>query len=195
MKIDVPEFIRGLIFDCDGTLVDSMPLHIKAWEFAINDAGLIWNFEFFDSKKGMPSNEILDLYSRHYNADINIDKVLKTKYDFFYKHRTEFKPIEHVVDIVFEYKDKLAMAVASGGSRKTVNVQLDDLGIRHLFKAIITADDNLKSKPAPDMFLEAARRMNVEPQFCQVFEDGEFGLEAARKAGMLATDIRLFYGE
>lgn len=195
MKIEVPEFIRGLIFDCDGTLVDSMPLHIKAWEFAITDAGLKWDFEFFDSKKGMPSNEILELYSKHYNADINIDKVLKTKYDYFYKHRTEFKPIEHVVDIVFEYKDKLPMSVASGGSRKTVNVQLDDLGIRHLFKAIITADDNLKSKPAPDMFLEAARRMNVEPQFCQVFEDGELGLEAARKAGMLATDIRLFNGE
>ncbi|NMB81155.1 MAG: HAD family phosphatase [Ignavibacteria bacterium] len=195
MKIEVPEFIRGLIFDCDGTLVDSMPLHIKAWEFAITDSGLNWDFEFFDSKKGMPSNEILELYSKHYNADINIDKVLKTKYDYFYKHRTEFKPIEHVVDIVFEYKDKLPMSVASGGSRKTVNVQLDDLGIRHLFKAIITADDNLKSKPAPDMFLEAARRMNVEPQFCQVFEDGEFGLEAARKAGMLATDIRLFNSE
>jgi HAD superfamily hydrolase (TIGR01509 family) len=192
MKIEVPEFIRGLIFDCDGTLVDSMPLHIKAWEFAINDAGLTWNFEFFDSKKGMPSNEILELYSKHYNADINIDKVLKTKYDYFYMHRTEFKPIEHVVDIVFEYRDKLPMAVASGGSRKTVNVQLEDLGIRHLFKAIITADDKLKSKPAPDMFLEAARRMNVEPKFCQVFEDGELGLEAAKSAGMLATDIRLF---
>lgn len=195
MKIEVPEFIRGLIFDCDGTLVDSMPLHIKAWEFAINDAGLKWDFEFFDSKKGMPSNEILELYSKEYGVSIDIEKILQTKYDYFYKHRTEFKPIEHVVDIVFEYKDKLPMSVASGGSRKTVNVQLDDLGIRHLFKAIITADDNLKSKPAPDMFLEAARRMNVEPHLCQVFEDGEFGLEAARKAGMLATDIRLFNNE
>lgn len=195
MKIEVPEFIRGLIFDCDGTLVDSMPLHIKAWEFAINDAGLKWDFEFFDSKKGMPSNEILELYSKEYGVSIDIEKILQTKYDYFYKHRTEFKPIEHVVDIVFEYKDKLPMSVASGGSRKTVNVQLDDLGIRHLFKAIITADDNLKSKPAPDMFLEAAHRMNVEPHLCQVFEDGELGLEAARKAGMLATDIRLFNNE
>ncbi|MEW6507127.1 MAG: HAD family phosphatase [Bacteroidota bacterium] len=192
MKIEVPEFIRGLIFDCDGTLVDSMPLHIKAWEFAVTDAGLTWDFEFFDSKKGMPSNEILELYSKKFGVLINIEKVLQTKYDYFYKHRTEFKPIQHVVDIVLEYKDKLPMAVASGGSRKTVNVQLDDLGIRSLFKTIITADDNLKSKPAPDMFLEAARRMNVEPQFCQVFEDGELGLEAASKAGMLATDIRFF---
>jgi len=195
MKIEVPEFIRGLIFDCDGTLVDSMPLHIKAWEFAINYAGLRWDFEFFDSKKGMPSNEILELYSKEFGVSIDIEKILQTKYDYFYMHRTEFKPIEHVVDIVFEYKDKLPMSVASGGSRKTVNVQLDDLGIRHLFKAIITADDNLKSKPAPDMFLEAARRMNVEPHLCQVFEDGELGLEAARKAGMLATDIRLFNNE
>lgn len=195
MKIEVPEFIRGLIFDCDGTLVDSMPLHIKAWEFAINDAGLKWDFEFFDSKKGMPSNEILELYAKEFGVSIDIEKILQTKYDYFYKHRTEFKPIEHVVDIVFEYKDKLPMSVASGGSRKTVNVQLDDLGIRHLFKAIITADDNLKSKPAPDMFLEAALRMNVEPHLCQVFEDGELGLEAARKAGMLATDIRLFNNE
>lgn len=100
MKIEVPEFIRGLIFDCDGTLVDSMPLHIKAWEFAIKDAELTWNFEFFDSKKGMPSNEILELFSKQSGVYINIEKVLQTKYDYFYEHRTGFKPIEHVLDIV-----------------------------------------------------------------------------------------------
>jgi HAD superfamily hydrolase (TIGR01509 family) len=64
---------------------------------------------------------------------------------------------------------------------------------RSCFTAIITADDkDIQPKPSPEIFLEAARRIDVTPQFCQVFEDGDLGLEAARKAGMLATDIRVF---
>jgi HAD superfamily hydrolase (TIGR01509 family) len=192
MKIEVPEYIKGLIFDCDGTLVDSMPLHMRAWEYAIIESGFVWDYDFFFSMRGVPGNEILDLFSKHCKIQIDHQKTLQLKHDYFHKHRTEFQPIEHVVEIVMRYKDVLPMAVASGGLRKTVDMQLDDLEIRTLFKIIITADDNLKSKPDPEIFLEAAKRMNVEPELCQVFEDGDLGLEAARRAGMLATDIRIF---
>jgi HAD superfamily hydrolase (TIGR01509 family) len=82
------------------------------------------------------------------------------------------------------------MAVASGGTRKTVDLELETLQIKDLFSVILTADDDVRPKPAPDLFLEAAKRMQVAPEFCQVFEDGDLGLEAARVAGMLATDIR-----
>lgn len=190
-KIKVPDYIKGLIFDCDGTLVDSMPLHMKAWEYAVKESGLRWDYEYFFSKKGMPGAEILNLYAKDFKAQVNSEKIIQLKHDYFHEHRTEFKPIEHVYEIVMEYKEILPMAIASGGLRATVEMQLDDLEIKHLFTAIITADDKLKSKPEPDMFLEAARRINVLPHLCQVFEDGDLGLEAAQKAGMLATDIRM----
>jgi HAD superfamily hydrolase (TIGR01509 family) len=96
------------------------------------------------------------------------------------------------VDIVLHYKDILPMAVASGGTLENVEMQLQSLGIRTLFKAIVTADDNVRPKPAPDIFLEAAKLIGILPEYCQVFEDGDLGLEAAKKAGMVATDVRPF---
>ena len=84
------------------------------------------------------------------------------------------------------------MAVASGSSMENVDIQLEALGLRSYFQAIVTADDNVRPKPAPDIFLEAAKRINIAPKYCQVFEDGDLGLEAAKKAGMLATDVRPF---
>jgi HAD superfamily hydrolase (TIGR01509 family) len=96
------------------------------------------------------------------------------------------------VDIVLYYKEKLPMAVASGSSRENVDSQLESLGIRTLFKVIFTADDDVKPKPAPDIFLEASKQIGIPPAYCQVFEDGDLGLEAAKKAGMIATDVRPF---
>ena len=84
------------------------------------------------------------------------------------------------------------MAVASGSSRENVDIELVALGIRTLFKAIVTADDDVKPKPAPDIFLEAAKQIGIPPEYCQVFEDGDLGLEAAKKAGMMSTDVRPF---
>jgi HAD superfamily hydrolase (TIGR01509 family) len=191
MKIEVPEYIKGLIFDCDGTLVDSMPLHMKAWEYAVTECGLKWDFDFFFSKKGMPGEDILKIYSHQFGIRIDEQKIIQVKRDYFSKHKTEFQPIKHVVEIAHRYKDILPMAVASGGTRDTVLLQLDDIGIRNYFKAIVTADDNVKPKPEPDVFLKAARQIGVPPELCQVFEDGDLGLEAARRAGMHATDIRL----
>ena len=85
------------------------------------------------------------------------------------------------------------MAVASGSFKENVDIQLDGLGIRSFFKAIVTADDNVRPKPAPDIFLEAAKRIDISPEYCQVFEDGDLGLEAAKKGGMVATDVRPYF--
>ena len=192
MKIEVPEYIKGLIFDCDGTLVDSMPLHMKAWEHAITQAGVVWDYNFFFSLKGMPGEDIVKMYNQHFNVHLHPLNTLIAKQEYFRFHRKDFFPIQPVVDIVLQFKEKLPMAVASGGTRENVDIQLEALGILMYFQAIVTADDNIKPKPAPDIFFEAARRINVLPEYCQVFEDGDLGLEAAKKAGMLATDIRTF---
>lgn len=190
-KIEVPDYIRGLIFDCDGTLVDSMPLHMKAWEHTITSRQGKWEPEFFVRKKGMPEKKIVALYNRHYGVSFDPAETVGAKHRFFRAHTTEFKPVQHVVDVVMRYRDILPMAIASGGTKENVELELQALGIRSFFKAMVTADDDIKPKPSPEIFLEAARRIGVAPDHCQVFEDGDLGLEAAIAAGMLPTDIRL----
>jgi HAD superfamily hydrolase (TIGR01509 family) len=192
MKIEVPEYIKGLIFDCDGTLVDSMPLHMRAWEYAITRVGTFWDYDFFFSKKGMEEREIIGLYNLTFGTMLDSAATVRLKHDYFQAHPSEFKPISHVVDVVLRYKDRLPMAVASGSTRENVDLELGAIGMRHLFQVLLTADDNIKPKPAPDIFLEAARRIKVPPRECLVFEDGELGLEAAIQAGLRAVDVRDF---
>jgi HAD superfamily hydrolase (TIGR01509 family) len=192
-RIEVPEYIRGLIFDCDGTLVDSMPLHMTAWEHTIRSKNGKWEPEFFVAKKGMPERKIVELYNRRYGTAYDPAETVEAKHAFFRARAAELKPIPHVVDVVTRYRDVLPMAIASGGTRENVKLELRVLGIEDCFKAIVTADDgHVPPKPSPGIFLEAARRIGVAPELCQVFEDGDLGLEAARAAGMLPTDIRLY---
>jgi beta-phosphoglucomutase-like phosphatase (HAD superfamily) len=192
--LEVPQYIKGLIFDCDGTLVDSMPLHMRAWEHAIMSLGGCWDQEFFVSKKGMPEENIVALYNVSFAAALDPLETVKVKHRFFRAHATEFKPIPSVLEVVRKYHGVLPMAIASGGVRENVDLELEVLHIRGFFNAILTAEDDIRPKPAPDIFLEAARRLSVPPQFCQVFEDGDLGLEAARAAGMLPTDVRQIHG-
>ncbi len=190
--IEVSENIKGLIFDCDGTLVDSMPLHMQAWKYAVTKAGGVWNYEFFFSKKGMKEEDIAELYIKQSQTPLNCAEIVETKHNYVKSHRSEFKPIKPVVDVVLRYKDVLPMAVASGGISEIVNLELEAVGIREYFKIVLTADNDIKPKPHPDIFLEAAARLGVVPQMCLVFEDGDMGLEAAKAAGMHATDVRAF---
>lgn len=190
-KIEVPQYIKGLIFDCDGTLVDSMPLHMRAWEHVIRSKGGPWDYDFFFSKKGMPEEAIVNLYNTHFALRLDPAGTVNLKHEFFRAGASGLKPIAHVVEIVRRYASILPMAIASGGTGENVLLALSALGIESFFQAIVSADDDIRPKPAPDIFLEAASRIGVAPELCQVFEDGDLGLEAARLAGMLPTDIRI----
>jgi HAD superfamily hydrolase (TIGR01509 family) len=193
--IPVPDDIKGLIFDCDGTLVDSMPLHMKAWEEAVHLFGANFDPEFFFSKKGMRSKDIVAQFSLQSGKPLNGADVVRLKDNIFLQHIADVMPLPIVVDVVRRYHKILPMAVASGGGREIVERELQVTGIVNFFDVILTADDPFKPKPFPDLFLEAARRIGVQPSLCQVFEDGDLGLQAAENAGMLATDIRLFMHE
>ena len=114
--IEVPEYIKGLIFDCDGTLVDSMPLHMKAWEHAITQAGGIWDYDFIFSKKGMQGKDILASYNDSFGMNLEVEQTARVKQEYFRKYCAEMKPIDAVVDIVHRYASRLPMAIASGGS-------------------------------------------------------------------------------
>jgi beta-phosphoglucomutase-like phosphatase (HAD superfamily) len=188
--IEVPDFIRALIFDCDGTLVDSMPLHMRAWEYAITANGGRWDLGFFTLRKGIPEKDIVALYNVQFGTALDPAATVGIKHQFFRARAFQLKPIQRVIDIVMKYHGRLPMAIASGGIRENVDLQLEILHIKHCFQAILTADDALKPKPDPDIFIEAAKRLGIAPEHCQVFEDGDLGLEAARTAGMLPTDIR-----
>jgi len=189
-KIEVPEYIKGLIFDCDGTLADSMPLHWDAWRKAISQNGGLWHAEFFSSTKGMPEEEIVALYNDRFAMHLDPAETVRIKHQYFRSRASRIKPVSHVLNIARHYNGILPMAVASGGVRENVMLELETLNIRYLFHTVLTADDDVRPKPSPDIFLEAARRIGVPPGKCQVFEDGDLGLEAARAAGMLPTDIR-----
>jgi HAD superfamily hydrolase (TIGR01509 family) len=163
----------------------------ESLEHAITQAGGEWNYDFIFSKKGMQGKDILALYNKSFGVDLDLEHTARVKQEYFHKHCAKMKPIDAVVNIVLRYASRIPMAIASGGSRENVLLSLELIGIKQYFTAIITADDkDVQPKPSPEIFLEAAKRINVDPQLCQVFEDGDIGLEAARKAGMLATDIR-----
>ena len=169
-----------------------MPLHMQAWEHALLQFGAVYDHEFFFSRKGMREVEIVELYNAHFNTSLDVSNVADAKHDFFRQHMNQLQPITPVVDTVHRYNGILPMAVASGGIREIIVEELRVIGVLKNFDIILTGDDPFKPKPAPDLFLEAARRIDVHPSMCQVFEDGDYGLTAAVHAGMLATDIRPF---
>ncbi len=181
---------KALIFDCDGTLVDSMPLHMKSWEYAINKFNLEFDYDFFFSKKGMKETDIVELLKKQMSIPFNTYEIIDAKHEFFLNNINEIKPINEIVNIVLEYKDVYPMAVVSGGVKKIVHEELEIIGIKKYFNIILTADYNIPPKPEPDLFLHASKVLNVEPHYCQVFEDGDLGIFAAQKANMLVTDIR-----
>ena len=189
-KIHIPPNIRGLIFDCDGTLVDSMPLHMEAWKAAFMKYDVYYNEDFLFSLKGMKETEIIDLYNKKFNTILNPQQMVNTKHKFFIENISSVKRIEQIVQIAEHYYEKLPLAVVSGSVSKIVTLELKAIGIINLFKVILTADDPYKPKPSPDIFLAAASILNLDPKSCLVYEDGDAGLEAASRAGMETVDIR-----
>ncbi len=192
MNLEVPPHVRGLLFDCDGTLVDSMPLHMEAWADSLKRHGGTYDHDFFFSRKGMGEEEIVAQYNARYRQVLDTREVVAEKHRYFRRHINSLKPIPVVADLARRHEGVLPMAVVSGGLGEIVRRELEVIGLLKLFRVILTADDPYKQKPAPDMFLAAAKLLAVHPSLCQVFEDGDLGLRAAAAAGMLATDVRPF---
>lgn len=191
-EININDDIQALIFDCDGTLVDSMPLHMKAWEDAFKFYNEKFDYDYLNSLKGMKEIEIIGLYNKKFEMNINAEEMVSKKHELMLKNINHVKPIETVANIAKEYYSKLPLAVVSGSVKEIVHKELEVAEIFHLFKTILTADDSFKPKPAPDIFLEAASILNVNPEDCLVFEDGDPGLIAAKNAGMRTVDVRAY---
>jgi beta-phosphoglucomutase-like phosphatase (HAD superfamily) len=182
--------IRGLVFDCDGTLADTMPLHWRAWQVITNRHRLEFAEERFYQLGGVPSRDILKMLSEEQGLSLDHLAVAREKEAEYLPLIAQVEPINTVVGIVRANHGKIPMAVASGGTHRVIELVLTHLGIRHLFDAIVTSEDVVKQKPEPDIFLEAARRLGVLPQFCRAYEDTDLGMTAIRAAGMEAVDVR-----
>jgi HAD superfamily hydrolase (TIGR01549 family) len=186
-----PVGTRALIFDCDGTLADTMPVHYKAWLAMLGKYGIPFPEPRFYALGGMPTAQIIRLLAADAGVAVSdVDAMVHEKEQGFLKYLDVVVPIEPVIAIASAYRGKLPIAVASGGYRDTITRTLDRLAIRNWFDAMVTAEDTPRHKPEPDVFLEAARRLGVAAAGCVVFEDTDIGLEAARRAGMIDVDIR-----
>jgi beta-phosphoglucomutase family hydrolase len=181
---------QALIFDCDGTLADTMPLHWRAWQDVTKRYGLNFPEERFYQLGGVPSRDILKMLSDEQNRPLDPLAASKEKEAGYIKFLGEVRAVEPVAQIVRDHAGKLPMAVATGGSQPHIDEVLKHLGLRQYFQAVVTSLDVKRQKPAPDIFLEAARRLGVEPQFCRAYEDTDLGLQSIRSAGMEAVDVR-----
>lgn len=187
MHLQIPEGdFGGYIFDLDGTLVDTMPLHYLAWEAALVKVGLKGRLDkdYFYALGGVPSKKVAGLLGKHHGLKLDPVAVYKDKEKLFMGSLQKLELIGAVVEFAKRASKTSPVSVASGGDRDVVTSTLKKTGLAPLFPVVITADDVEHGKPAPDMFLLAAKLMGVAPGRCLVFEDGEPGMQAARAAGM-----------
>ena len=180
----------ALIFDCDGTLTDSMPLHYIAWRDTMAGYGITFAEDRFYKMGGMPSEKIIAILCDEQSVVVDdIDAAAEKKEAAFADRIDRLQTKQDVCQIARDHFGKLPMCVASGGIRPIIDQQLAHLKLTELFGVIVTAEDTQLHKPEPDVFLKAAELMNVDPTRCLVFEDSQLGFTAAEKAGMDWIDV------
>jgi beta-phosphoglucomutase family hydrolase len=187
MQLDIPTGdFAGYIFDLDGTLVNTMPLHYVAWRDTLREFGLNRDLdeELFYSLGGVPAVKVADIFNRHHGTDFEPIALREVKERRFTALLPEAPLIAPVVEIARRVAKTHPVSVASGGPKDVVLETLVSRGLHMLFPVVVAADDVQHGKPAPDTFLLAARHMNVPADQCLVFEDAELGIQAAEAAGM-----------
>jgi beta-phosphoglucomutase-like phosphatase (HAD superfamily) len=185
----LPGDIHGLIFDCDGTLVDTPPVYARAWAAGLRLSGREITPEWYFARAGMSEHVLMEQFETEFGIPLRRQEVIRIMRTAFIEELSRLEEITAITSVARENHGRLPMAVASGGSRAIVTATLDVTGLKLLFNAVVTIDDVGRAKPEPDLFLEAARRIGVPPEHCLVFEDGREGLEAAHRASMRAVDV------
>lgn len=191
-KLTVDPKAKALIFDLDGTLVDSMPLHYEAWKEVCAMKDLDFSEEEFYSLAGVPSDRIFEIINERHGTDFDPKKDSHLKEETYLKKIEKLKTVEPVFELAKAYYGKLPMSIGTGSPGGHSWKAVKALGLDAYFDILVSKNDVSEGKPNPETFLKCAEAMNIAPEFCQVFEDGDPGLEAAKAAGMIPTDIRKY---
>ena len=190
MKLPLPsgEF-RAYLFDCDGTLVDSMPLHYVAWKSTLAKYGCSFDEDLFYSWGGKPVDEIISTLNLMQNLNMPVEEVGVRKERLYFDMLPNLKAIAEVVEHIDLQHGRIPFGVVSGGRRESVVRSLTTVNLLDRFETIVGAEDYERSKPAPDAFLLGAERLGVSPAHCLVFEDTDLGIQAATAAGMASVRV------
>ena len=175
---------RAYLFDCDGTVVDSMPLHYLAWRRALDAVNCDFPEELFYAWGGKPVEQILGDLSRAQGLSIPVKETAEIKEGYFHEALPQLTAVAEVLEHIDEAHGRVPFAIVSGGGRKSVVRSLEQLHLLDRFETLVCAEDYSLAKPNPEPYLIAAERLGVAPEHCLVFEDTDLGIEAAKAAGM-----------
>lgn len=190
MKLALPAgAFSAYLFDCDGTIVDSMPLHYIAWSSTLAEWGCPFPEDLFYAWGGKPADEIVATLNEMHGLSMPVEEIARLKENRYYNLLPELKVIPEVLEQIDAQFGRIPFAVVSGGRRSSVIRSLTTVGLLDKFAVLVGAEDYINSKPAPDAFLMAAERLGVAPKDCLVFEDTEIGIQAATAAGMASVKV------
>ena len=190
MKLILPQgTFKAYLFDCDGTIADSMPLHYVAWKKALGEHGAQFPEDVFYAWGGMPAAEIIRTLAAQQGLNMPVDEVEHRKEALYYELLPKLEAVPEVLEHIDLNHGRLPMAVVSGITRESVTKSLEILGLLDKFDTLVCAGDYTRSKPDPEPFLTAAERLGVKPEDCLVFEDTEMGIQAATAAGMASVKV------
>ncbi|MER5319855.1 HAD family hydrolase [Streptosporangium roseum] len=180
----------ALVFDCDGTLVDTASANETAWRTALADWQVELDPAWYRARTGLSADRLLAELETETGAELDYPAVRAAALDAYQWLIHTVAPHPQVAAVAEAHRDRVPMAVASGGARQAVEETLRVTGLRPLFDAVVTRDDVRYGKPAPDVYLLAARLLNTAPHTCVAYEDTDEGVAAALAAGMTVIDVR-----
>lgn len=190
MLIEQNPKAKGLIFDLDGTLIDTMPTHYVVWHKTLSKHGVDFTEDLFYGWAGVPTVKIVQLLNQMFDKNMDPEEIHYEKEHLFLQNLHLVKPIEPVAKIAKDAFGNIPISIGTGGWPDVVQKTLQAVNLDYLFDIIVTAKDVVNHKPKPDTFLKCAELMGLNPADCQVFEDGQPGVDAGYAAGMMVTDIR-----
>ena len=190
MKLKLPPGSFGAyLFDCDGTITDSMPLHYIAWQKALGDWNCTFDEDLFYALGGMPTDQIVRLLNERQGLRMPVETVTQQKEERFFELLPQLKVVPEVLEHIEAQHGRIPFAVVSGGSREAVTASLSLVNLLDRFNTLVCSEDYAKPKPDPEAYLVAAARLEVPPEACLVFEDTDMGIRAATAAGMSSVKV------
>jgi len=182
----------AILFDCDGTLVNSAPLHFAAFQAALERQGASLDRDWYMRRLGLTREELLLELSEQFSVQLDVPRAVTDSETEFVQRTKQLTEIPEVADVARSCFGKVPLAVASSGQRQSVLSSLNSVGIANLFAAVLTADDVVACKPDPAIYIAAAKALGVDASKCLVFEDTEEGIRSGTAAGAQVIDVRKF---